>query len=126
MKHCKANAQLHQFAARNRQRSVTGLAIARLPVSLSFACGLVGWSPDLRRFFSDYLSFLENLAVFALHYFVPIRIMFCCLNNHSPYIIELELELELILSQMAQKPMLRGTRTRTNTFPDGTEANAAG
>ena len=66
MKLCKANAQHHQFAARNRQRGVTGLAIAHLPVSLSFACGLMGWSPDLRRFFSDYLSFLENLAVFAL------------------------------------------------------------
>ena len=48
---------LRQFAARNRKRSVTGLAIARLPVSLSLACGVMGWSPGLRRFFSDYLSF---------------------------------------------------------------------
>ena len=34
MKLCKANAQLHQFAARNWQRNATGLAIARLQVSL--------------------------------------------------------------------------------------------
>ena len=33
MKLCKANAQLHRFAARNRQRSLTGFAIARMPVS---------------------------------------------------------------------------------------------
>ena len=59
MKLCKAYAQLHRFATRNRQRSVTGLAIARLPVSLSFACGLMGWSPNLRRIFPDYLSFFS-------------------------------------------------------------------
>ena len=43
-----------------------------------------------------------------------------------------QLELELIQTQMTQKPMLRAdvyarvTRTRTNTNPNGTEANAAG
>ena len=63
---CKANAQLYQFAARNWQRSATGLAIARLPVSLSFACGLMGWSPDLRRFFSDYLSFFGKFSGLCL------------------------------------------------------------
>ena len=66
MKLCKTNAQYHQFAARNRQRSVTGLAVARLPVSLSFACGLMGWSPDLRRFFFRLPEFLGNFSGLCL------------------------------------------------------------
>lgn len=53
VKLCTAIAQLHQFAARNRQRSATDLATARLPVSFSFAYGLMGRSPDLSRFFFD-------------------------------------------------------------------------
>ena len=55
----------------------------------------------------------------------------------SPDQQRFEVELELIQTQMTQKPMLRAevyaralraarTRTRTNTNPNDTEANAAG